>query len=56
MDNYETNDSVVEFPVWLIQNYLGDDDEGNPIIWIADTRTYWAGDDDAGSPLFVEVP
>jgi hypothetical protein len=45
-----------EFPGWLLQEYLGEDDEEMPIIWDADVGCYWVGDDEDGNPIFVEMP
>ena len=44
------------FPEWLLQGYLGDDEEGNPIVWDIDTMEILVGYDDEDTPIFVEVP
>ena len=40
--------------VWPLA-YLGEDDEGNSIEWIADTIHWYVGDDDEGNPIFCEI-
>ena len=45
-----------DFPEWLLQGYLGEDDEDEPIIYDADS-TYWhVGYDDEGNPIVIEIP
>lgn len=44
------------YPEWLDQGYLGDDEDGNPIVWNLDTWDFWMGDDEEGEPIIVELP
>ena len=46
----------MSIPTWLIEDCLGDDDDGEPIIVPVETTHFWMGDDDEGEPIFVEVP
>ena len=43
-------------PQWLFYEFLGEDDECNPIVWETDIGCYWVGDDEDGDPIFIEIP
>jgi len=45
-----------EYPLWLEQLDMGDDENGDPIIVRRDLTYEAIGDDDCGHPLYVWMP